>query len=184
MSLFVSNSHHRTLKLHEWLVILVLLFLCNGLHATTVYKCTGADGAVSYQSAACASSQHATEIELAPVRDAEPSPQYALDPIRRTQLRGRDTRIAHAKTETANECRTSDGNVFYRLGKCPHSIGEKSDDHHGKGATHSVSVSSHPVSRSMACSEMRRAGAAGRKGRDYDETISTYDHNLGNDPCN
>ena len=182
MSHFVSNSHHRTLKLHEWLVILALLFLCNGVRAATVYKCTDAEGAVSYQSAACAASQHATEIELAPVAAAAPSPQYALDPAR-PALRQRQTRLAHAKTEMANECRTSGGDVFYRLGHCPHSIAEKSNDSHGKSATHSISVTSHPVPRSMACSEMRRAGSAGRKSHEYDESISTYDRNLGNDPC-
>ncbi len=183
MSLFVSNSHHRSLKLHEWLTLLVLLFLCNGVHATTVYKCTDADGAVAYQSTACAPAQHASEIELAPVPAAAPSPQYALDPIRAMPARSRVLRSAHTKTEMANECHTGNGGVFYRLGKCPHSIAEKTDDHRGKTTTHSVSVSSRPVTRAMACSEMGRAGAAGRKGHDYDETISTYDRNLGNDPC-
>jgi hypothetical protein len=183
MSQVVPSSYHRTLKLHEWLAFLALLFLCNGARATTVYKCTDADGAVSYQSSACASAQHANEIELAPVRDAAPSPQYALDPVHAMSNHKREIRVAHAKTEMANECRTGDGGVFYRLGKCPHSVNETSDGRHGKSATHSVSVSSHPVTRAMACSEMSRAGAAGRKGREYDETISTYDRNLGNDPC-
>jgi len=183
MSLTVGNSHHRTLKLHEWLALLALLFLCNGVRATTVYKCIDAQGAVSYQSASCAASQRASEIELAPVPAAAPSPQYALDPARAMPMQRRELRLARTKTEMANECRASDGNVFYRLGKCPHAISEKSDDHRGKSATHSVSVSSHPVTRAMACSEMSRAGAAGRKGRDYDETISTYDRNLGKDPC-
>lgn len=183
MSLAVANAQHRTLKLHEWLAILALLFVCNGVRATTVYKCTDADGGVSYQSAACASSQHASAIELAPVPAAAPSPQYAIDPVRAMPTQRRDVRVARTKTEMANECRTSDGDVFYRLGKCPHSVSEKTEDHRGKSATHSVSVSSHPVTRAMACSEMSRAGAAGRKGRDYDETISTYDRNLGKDPC-
>ena len=183
MSLLIPNAQHRTLKLHEWMAIFALLFLCNGVRATTVYKCTDADGGVSYQSAACTSAQHASEIELAPVRDAAPSPQYALDPVRAMPMRGRTVRTAHAKTEMASECRTGSGDVFYRLGKCPHSVNEKSEDRHGKSATHSTSVSSHPVTRATACSEMNRAGTAGRKGREYDETISTYDRNLGNDPC-
>lgn len=184
MSLLTSNSQHRTLKLHEWLALLALLFLCNGVRATTVYKCTDGQGAVSYQSAPCSALQHASEIELAPVPStAAPSPQYALDAVRTMPMQRRELRVARTKTEMANECRTSGGDVFYRLGKCPNSISEKSDDQRGKSATHSVSVSSHPVTRAMACSEMNRAGAAGRKGRDYDETISTYDRNLGKDPC-
>jgi hypothetical protein len=183
MSILVPHSHHRTLKLHEWLALLALLFLCNGVHATTVYKCTDADGGVAYQSTACASSQRASEIELAPVKPAAPSPQYALDPARAMPARPRSLRGAHAKTEMANECHASNGSVFYRLGKCPHSVAEKTDDHRGKTTSHAVSVSSRPVTRAMACSEMGRAGAAGRKGHEYDEPVSTYDRNLGNDPC-
>jgi hypothetical protein len=171
------------MKLHEWLAILVPLLLCNGVRATTVYKCTDASGAVSFQSMACAATQRATAIELAPVPPAAPSPQYAVDTVRAMPMRRREGHVARAKAEMAYECRTSDGNVFYRLGHCPHSVGEKSDDHRGKSATHSASVTSHPVTREMACSEMRRVGAAGRKGHEFDESISTYDRNLGNDPC-
>jgi hypothetical protein len=183
MSPIISNSSHHTLKLHEWLTLLLLLLLCNGVRAATVYKCTDVDGAVAYQSTACASSQQASEIELVPVKPAAPSPQYALDPVRAMPMRRRDVRLTHTKAETAYECRTSGGNVFYRLGHCPHSIAEKTSDSRDKNATHGSTVTSHPVTRAMACSEMRRAGAAGRNGHEYDESISTYDHNLGNDPC-
>lgn len=179
----VSSPSHRTLKLHEWLTLLLLLFLCNGVRATTAYKCTDAEGAISFQSTACAPSQRASEIELAPARPSAPSPQYALEPRHATPSYRREVRVAHAKAEMAYECRTSGGDAFYRLSHCPHSVGEKSDDRRGKNATHSAAVSSHPVTRETACSEMRRAGAAGRKGHEYDESISSYDRNLGNDPC-
>jgi hypothetical protein len=85
----------------------------------------------------------------------------------------------------AFECRGSDGTLFYRLGHCPRSVGGGERDHHGaaSGAAKSVSVSGHPVSRDEACAEMRRSGAIGRKGHEFDESISTYDRNIGNDPC-
>jgi hypothetical protein len=179
----VSTAAHRTLKLHEWLVLLFLLILCNGVRAATAYKCVDASGAISFQPTACAASQHATEIELAPARPAAPSPQYAIDRTPSTSLRQRNVRIARAKTETAYECRTSGGDIFYRLSHCPHSIGEKSDGRRGASGSRGGTVSSHPVSRELACSEMQRAGAVGRKGHEYDESVSTYDRNLGKDPC-
>jgi Domain of unknown function (DUF4124) len=184
MSPLVSNASHRTLKLHEWLTLFVLLLLCNGVHATTVYKCTDATGAVAYQSTACAASQRTSEIELAPAPPAAPSPTYALETTRTMSTHRREVRIAHAKAEMAYECQTGAGDVFYRLSRCPHSVGEKkSSDRHDANATHRASVSSHPVTRATACSEMHRAGAVGRKGHEYDESISTYDRNLGKDPC-
>lgn len=183
MTSSVSNFPHRTLKLHEWLALLVLLFLCNGVHATAAYKCTDAAGDVSFQSAACTPSLHATQIELAPAPPAVPSPQYAIDRTPPTSLHQRNMHLAHAKTETAYECRTSGGDIFYRLSHCPHSVSEKSGDRRGAGSAHGGTVSSRPVSRELACSEMRRAGAVGRKGHEYDESVSTYDRNLGNDPC-
>lgn len=183
MTCLAPGSSHRTLKLHEWLTLLVLLLMCNGVRATTAYKCTDSSGAVSYQSRACAASQRATEIELAPAPAAAPSPQYAIEPFRPMTLQRRDRRVAHAKPEMAYECRTSGGDVFYRLSHCPHSVGEKSGGRHGASATHASTVSSRPVPRTTACSEMHRAGSAGRKGHEYDEEISTYDRNLGNDPC-
>ncbi len=179
----VSNFPHRTLKLHEWLAMLFLLFLCNGVHATTAYKCTDATGAVSFQSTGCTGSQRATEIDLAPAPPAKPSPQYAIDRTPSTPPRQRTMHLAHAKSETAYECRTSGGDIFYRLSRCPHSVGEKSGNRRGTSAAQGGTVSSRPVSRELACSEMRRAGAVGRKGHEYDESVSTYDRNLGNDPC-
>ena len=177
------NTPHRTLRLQEWLLLLILLLLCNGVHAATAYKCMDASGAVAFQAVPCAESQHATAIDLAPSPAAAPSPHYALEHDRPSSFYRHDVHVAHAKTEMAYECRTGNGEVFYRLSHCPRSVADKSDNHRGKDATHAGTVSSHPVTRAMACSEMRRAGAVGRKGHEYDESISTYDRNLGNDPC-
>jgi hypothetical protein len=175
---------YKTMRLHEWLALLALLFLCAGVRAESVFKCTASDGALAYQSTPCAESQTTHTIDIAPAPALAPSPVYALDtrnPSRRIESR-RELHASRKKTDMAFECRGSGGEVFYRLGHCPHSVAGESSDRKSASAK-SVSVSGHPVARSEACSEMRRAGAIGRKGHEFDESISSYDRNVGNDPC-
>jgi len=91
----------------------------------------------------------------------------------------------------AYECRVSDGRIFYRLGACPHSlgadVGRESKTPRGKGSSarggDSVHVASRQIPREQACREIHRAGAIGRDGHEFDEHVSTYEHNLGRDPC-
>ncbi len=177
---------HRTLRLYEWLALLALMFLCAGAHAASVYKCVGDDGSIAYQASPCAESQRTQTIDIAPAPAFAPSPKYAVDTLKpaRTVSNRRELRAERNHVDMAFECRGSNGDVFYRLGHCPHSVAEQSDAH--RGVTHgskSVAISGHPVPRSQACAEMRRAGAIGRKGHEFDETISSYDRNVGNDPC-
>jgi hypothetical protein len=58
---------------------------------------------------------------------------------------------------------------------------------HGKGAVRgggaTLHVSSQRIAREEACREIQRAGAAGRAGHEHDEVVSSYEHNLGRDPC-
>ena len=176
--------NYQTLRLHQWLVLLALIFACAGVRAGSVYKCVARDGAIAYQSTPCDQSQTTHTVDIAPAPALAPSPVYALDkakPPSRIESR-RELHASRKKTEMAFECRGSGGEVFYRLGHCPHSVAGASSDRKSGGAK-SVSVSGHPVARSEACSEMRRAGAIGRKGHEFDESISSYDRNVGNDPC-
>jgi hypothetical protein len=177
---------HRTLRLYEWLALLAMMLIAAGAHAASIYKCSGGD-VVEYQSKPCADASHATVIDIAPAPAFAPSPHYAISSPR-TETRSPPKHGTHAEREQAKdafECRGSDGTVFYRLGHCPRSVGGDGKDRHGSksGGAKSVSVSGHAVSRDEACAQMRRAGAIGRKGHEFDETISTYDRNIGNDPC-
>ena len=111
----------------------------------------------------------------------------------------RESRASHTSStrrapqhasDTSYECRVSNGDVFYRHSPCPHSIAASNDKRTSKGAdkpSHDgggkLSVSSHPVSRDEACAQLHRAGAIGRNGHEHDEAISTYERNLGHDPC-
>jgi len=177
---------HRTLRLYEWLALLAMLLLAAGVRAESVYICVDGD-VVAYQSKPCADLSRATIIDIAPAPAFAPSPHYAIAPPR-TETRAALKHSTHAQREPvkdAFECRGSDGTVFYRLGHCPRSVGGDDDDRRGaksRGAK-PVSVSGRAVSRDEACAQMRRAGAIGRKGHEFDETISTYDRNIGNDPC-
>ena len=184
----------RTTRWYEWLLILLLLGLAGGVRAAPVYKCTGAQGEVAYQSQPCAHGQAGTVIEIAPAPAYAPSPHYAIDHDEsarptRTATRGRSVERREA-APVSYECRAADGQLFYRHGACPHSI-PAGPAHgagaHGKsagrGSGATVKVSAQRVAREQACHEIRRAGSAGRAGHEHDEVVSSYEHNLGRDPC-
>ncbi len=179
---------HRTLRLHEWLALLAMMFVAAGVRAESVYKCPAGD-VVAYQSKPCADMSVGSVIDLGPAPIFSPSPRYAIStPRTETKLSSKHVaRVERQPVKDAFECRGSDGTVFYRLGHCPRSVGGDGDNKNRHGsktnAVKTVSVSGHAVSRDEACAEMRRAGAIGRKGHEFDESISTYDRNLGNDPC-
>jgi len=180
----------RTMRWYEWLVILLLLALAGGVRATTVYKCTDAAGAIAYQDQACAGEQQTREIALDPVPPPQPSPRYAIDEA----LRSPGRPIVHSPRRAADEpvsyeCRTADGQRFYRHSACPHSIAQNpyasggSAQRGGRSAGGSVPVSSRRIGRDEACAQMHRAGRIGRSGHEHDEDVSTYERNLGRDPC-
>jgi hypothetical protein len=186
----------RTTRWYEWLLILLLLGMAGGVRAASVYKCTSAQGDVAYQSQPCPDAQQATVVEIAPAPAFAPSPHYALDHdetarTARTATRSRSGERREA-APVSYECRATDGQLFYRHGSCPHSIPagharSSSSSSHGKGAGRgsgaTVSVSAQRIAREDACHEIQRAGAAGRAGHEHDEVVSSYEHNLGHDPC-
>lgn len=140
-----------------------------------VYECRGADGAISYQDRACAASSRERVVAIAPAPAYAPSPEYrvpegAADPPAKPARKP-------ARDAVSWECRADNGEVFYRHSRCPGSIPVDRRDAHGEA---SVRVRAMPMPRKDAC---RRMHAAGRVGRDRDERASTYERNLGRDPC-
>jgi hypothetical protein len=177
---FQVETCGRSMRWYEWLAGLFLLSLAFGVRAGSVYKCVDATGAVAFQDRPCATVREQSEVEI------EPAPVYAPPPHYAVESRASRVGVTHVSTregrgENAYECRASDGRVFYRLGACPRSLAAENGAKRGKSG--SVSVSGHSVSRDEACAQMRRAGSIGRGGHEYDEQISTYDKNLGRDPC-
>ena len=184
----------RSMRWYEWLVGLFLFAAALGVRAESVYKCIDANGDIAYQQVSCAARQRQSTIAIATAPRYAPSPHYVL--ARQNEEAAPRSRVAaheRAPQETAFECRTSDGRVFYRLSACPHSIaGETSaaggKSHRGKPGSArnsggSAQVSGRRVARDEACREIHRAGAIGRDGHEFDEHVSTYEHNLGHDPC-
>jgi len=184
------TANARTTRWYEWLLILVLLGLAGGVRAASVYKCTNPDGSVAYQDVACSEWQHARTLEIAPAPAYARSPEYAVDrtPAPHSRLASASRRESPA---ASYECRTTDGQVFYRHSSCPHSVAAQSSGYsgtHQHGARGpsggaSVAVSSTRVSREEACRQIHAAGAIGRAGHEHDEDVSTYERNLGRDPC-
>lgn len=183
----------RPMRWYQWLLILMLFGIASGVRAESVYKCKGAHGSVAYQSQACSSDQQADVVELDPMPAYVPSPKYAVehDAHRSAERAPREPRSERRETiDTSYECRTSDGQVFYRHSGCPHSVVAKDPNAQpsSKGRAKSnieqkVTVSSRRVPREEACHAIHAAGAGGRSGRANDEDVSTYDRNLGHDPC-
>ncbi len=184
----------RTLRWYEWLTFLLLFALVAGVRADPVYKCTDAQGDVAFQSQPCSAAQREGALDIPPAPAYSASPEYALThdagdhaahSTRNDVMRA--SHSARSAVAESYECRAADGQVFYRHSACPHSIaaaqGGSTKQHGHTGAKKTVSVSSYRVTREEACSQMRRAGAAGRSGREHDEDVSTYDKNLGRDPC-
>jgi len=181
----------RSMRWYEWFAALLLLSLAAGVRAESVYKCTDAAGAVAYQSQPCASSQQARVIEIARAPAQGAAPTYAV----RARVRDESSRSVRpapraAPREMAFECRAGDGRVFYRIGNCPHSVVADATSampkSRGSGARNNgstVQVAARRIPREDACREIHRAGAIGRNGHEYDEHVSTYEHNLGHDPC-
>ncbi len=191
--MFDSHPAPRPLRWYEWLAILLVAFGAARAQAGTVYRCSGDRGSTLYQDRPCAAATDQSVVALAPAPAYAQSPHYALEreetaktashaPRPRTA-----SRRASPAAESSYECRTADGQVFYRHSACPHSvpaIDHGNAPHRGRStAAKSVAVTSTRISREDACYELRRGGAAGRSGRQHDQDVSTYDKNLGRDLC-
>jgi hypothetical protein len=177
---------------YKWMVILVLAGSPVGVRAGSVYKCIDAGGAVTFQDRPCAAAANQSVVAPAPAPAWSASPEHSVD--RESAARGarRPRRAATPRRSDAPgssyECRTADGQVFYRHSACPRSVAAIEQRNTAqraskKAANKSVAVTATRISREEACYELRRAAAAGRLGRNHDQDVSTYDKNLGRDPC-
>jgi hypothetical protein len=178
----------RQARWYEWLLVLLLLGLAGGVRAATVYKCTDAGGGVAYQTLPCSAQQSEAVVPIAAAPAYAKSPEYAIE--RTTEPRERAAYASrHEPQAMSFECRAADGQVFYRHASCPHSVAGDgsatgSAAHRtSRGSGGSVPVSSSRIPRDEACREIHAAGSIGRAGHQHDENVSTYEHNLGRDPC-
>ncbi|TLY51266.1 MAG: DUF4124 domain-containing protein [Gammaproteobacteria bacterium] len=185
----------RCMRWYEWLAFLLLFALAAGVKAAVpLYRCDDARGAVTFQDRPCSVQEIEQAVAVEPAPAYAPSPTYALDTLAREPrpLRSGFNRVRNSGAQSW-ECRTADGQVFYRHHGCPRAIaaGDASTTAHGgmhRGKASSsnaktVSVHAVRIPREEACAQMRRASAIGRNGHAHDEDASTYDKNLGRDLC-
>lgn len=158
-------------------------------HAGSVYKCRSADDLIAFQDHPCSGTQAESRVELQPAPPVSASPDYGLasreEGAARThglpKVRGQSRDL---REPMSYECRAADGEVFYRHGACPKQIGNGGANAKGRSRSgdtaQTFAVSGQALPRSEAC---RRMAGAGRSGHERDDHVSTYDRNLGRDPC-
>jgi len=154
-------------------LLLLALLATSPLHAQSVLRCVDEHGAVAFQDHPCMAGQIQREVVIEPAPAYQPSPEYDTPRPQPLRLVTRSTRRS-AKTEPRSfECRAANGEVFFRHDRCPSSI-------RGARGTPSISVRASEVSRGEAC---RRIEHPARSGHERDDRVSTYERNLGRDPC-
>ena len=186
----------RPLRRRHGLLIL-LLALAGAAQGAPVYKCIAPGAPVAYQDTPGAETQRAQPVELAPEPAWQPSPQYAVANAEPSPARAGRHATPHGRARGSDlsfECRAADGQVFYRHSGCPRSVaaaaagsaharGTRSGGTRASNASSSLPVSASRIARSDACREIERAGAIGRSGHENDERVTTYERDLGRDPC-
>jgi len=179
-----------------------------------VYRCVDAHGRVAFQANACPAQMRQTAVEIREQPLIDPgAPAAMTSPIRmkheadaphranaHPRARGTSRRASARKEEGSLswECRASDGEVFYRHTRCPHSVpgdgvmrstgtyvmgrghGKRRGGHN---AWSPVPVHARKVSRSEACRQINAVAAVDRDGHARDERVSVYEHDVGRDPC-
>ena len=182
---------------------MLLWVIVAGAHAASVYRCVDALGRIAFQDTPCAAQarQHKLDLQPQPLIGAPgehaarvATTKHSRGIVRRSK---KSKRTARVKPATSWECRAADGEVFYRHTRCPGSIpgdgvvrwrdgGDPPSvkrSRHRRNAWGAVPVNGKKINRVEACRRIHSAGAAGRDGHTRDETVSTYDHLMGRDPC-
>lgn len=186
------------------LSLFVLAALANPVYALTIYKCTDAEGVTAYQGMPCGRGGRGGEFALRaePPVAAPPSlPASARhagsDRSRKSQRRDTAgasrrrvrTPVVSVTPDASWECRAANGDVFYQHSPCPAAIAGTIELRHAatrgrsRGAAAAIAVSGKPIARDHACRRIHAPSATDRAGHERDEDVSTYERNLGRDPC-
>ncbi len=165
--------------------LILLLALASLLPASvcaqsqSVFKCVDRGGQTAFQDTPCAAGFREQQVAIAPAPPSVSSPDYSRpsthDAFRKSSSKG----LSRLQTIYSFECHSKSGALFYRHSRCPASIdrsGLIGGGHHAPREP----VSGRKIPRLEACRGMR---SAGRDGREFDDVPSTYERNLGRDPC-
>ena len=155
------------------------VFTAESVAAQSILKCIDRDGQIAFQDKPCATGQREQPVAIASAPPSAPPPEYSKPD------RGENSRQPRAKAAARQaivysfECRTENGVLFYRHEHCPGSI-DRSGLIGGRRSASREKVRGRRISRLEACRGMR---SVARDGHEFDDTPSTYDRNLGRDPC-
>ena len=159
--------------------LLLTFAVTSNAAAQTVFKCVDEGRHITYQDRPCGPRQRSESIriEAAPPREAGAPTERPAKPAARSVRT--PARVPRAEPVAQSyECRSASGAVFYRHGRCPASIPRARKGPRGESGNDRVESTRMP--RSEAC---RRLRSTAREGSAHDETVSTYERNLGRDPC-
>ncbi len=166
-------------SLRSTLFVACAMSLATEASAQVVYRCIGDDGTTVFQDRACT---NGTRLVMPTERPPSPAParERTTATTRGKRSAASTPRISRTRTDTPDawECRASGGAVFYRFSACPATLPAKGAK--GTKAQPPERVQARTITLPEACRRMR---ANGRDGREHDDRVSTYDRNLGRDPC-
>ena len=179
----ISGGHFVIKTVASTLTLMLLLISLSpasvAAQSQSVFKCIGQDNQIAFQDKPCASGLREQEIAIAPAPPPTSSPDYARPSPRDLSRERRIQSQPRQKVVYSYECRTQSGALFYRHNRCPASI-DRSGLIGGRRSAAREAVSAHQIPRVEACRSMR---SMGHDGHEFDEVPSTYERNLGRDPC-
>ncbi len=194
------NSFNRTRDLRRCsfapgILVIVCLVLNPVASAQKVYKCVDSENHIAFQQTPCQPDQRESEVAIKPPPAPPPPPPSITEPSRHRAISARDraevlkwaasvappaaAQVQSKPVVQSYECTTVAGEVFYTHSPCPEWVVDGSFGFRG-ASPHVSSVTGKPISRVLACKKMR-SGA--RFASRLDQQTSTYDRNLGRDPC-
>lgn len=176
----------------RWMFLLLALAAAFDGAAANAYKCMNEKGEVAYLQTPCPAGSagrrfvFAREPVVAAAAPATPTKSSRKAPHAQRRM---PMRAPAEAAPTSYECRVANGEVFYQHGPCPAAVvaaGSVKRDR-GRGRTampaQMTAVSARAVPRQDACRRIHAASASSRAGHERDENVSTYEKNLGRDPC-
>ncbi len=190
MNLLDPTRDFRRCSSATGILVVACLVLSPIASAQTVYKCVDSKNQIAFQQTPCQSGQRESEVAIkAP---PTPPPRSTTAPSRQSATSAKDlaaflqqfsapapAQVQTKPVEQSYECTTVAGEIFYTHSRCPEWITDGPYGYHG-ASPHQSSVTGKPISRALACRKMR---AVGRFASRLDQQTSTYDRNLGRDPC-
>lgn len=170
----------------RWFALLCMLAPCTAGAAPKVYRCTAGRAPPVYQDRPCAdpARQQLVEFAPAPVAEAVTDPVANASPRKQGAPRASGRKARSVRPVQSFECRAANGELFYRHARCPGSIPAGAAGRRAaRGSASRVGVRATPLPRREACRRIESGARSGRAGRERDETVTTYERNLGRDPC-